>query len=234
MSPVAVVTGAATGIGSATCGVLEKHGWEIVALDRDPMPGRDALQVDLADTGAVEHALRELPRIDGLVNNAALQLHKPLTQTTVEDWDSVAAVNTRGPFVCLKACEAQLTAAGGAVVNVASVHALETSHSMAAYAASKGALAAFTRAAAIELAPAGVRVNAVLPGAVDTGALRQGFSGRPDEKRTLVERTPLGRIGEPEEIGEAIAFLLDPARAGFITGQQLVVDGGALARLSTE
>jgi NAD(P)-dependent dehydrogenase (short-subunit alcohol dehydrogenase family) len=234
MTPVAVVTGAARGIGSATCDVLEGYGWEVVAMDRHPVERAAALQVDVADAGAVTASLESLPRIDALVNNAAVQLYKPLLQTTVEEWEAVAAVNMRGAFTCLKACHRQLAESAGSVVNVASVHAVATSHSIAAYAATKGGLVAFTRAAAIELAPLGVRVNAVLPGAVDTPALRKGLARRADAERTLLERTPLGRIGHPREIGEAIAFLLDRERAAFITGQEIAVDGGALARLSSE
>lgn len=234
MTPVAVVTGAARGIGSATCDVLESYGWEVVAIDREVVDRAHALQVDIGDTEAVAASLESVPRIDALVNNAAVQLYKSLVDTTIAEWDEVAAVNLRGAFACVKACLRQLVEAGGSVVNVASVHAVATSQSIAAYAATKGGLAALTRAAAIELAPLGVRVNAVLPGAVDTPALREGLSRRADAERTLVERTPLGRIGLPREIGEAIAFLIDRDRAAFITGQALAVDGGALARLSTE
>lgn len=234
MTPVAVVTGAAGGIGSATCEVLEGYGWEVVAMDRHPVDRAKALQVDIADAGAVAASLGSLPRIDALVNNAAVQLYKPLLETTVDEWNAVAAVNMRGAFACLRACQDHLAEVGGSVVNVASVHAVATSGSIAAYAATKGGLVAFTRAAAIELAPLGVRVNAVLPGAVDTPALREGFSRRADAERTLVQRTPMGLIGHPRHIGEAIAFLLDRDRSAFITGQELAVDGGALARLSTE
>jgi len=234
MTPVAVVTGAAGGIGSATCDVLEGYGWEVAAMDRHPVERAAALQVDITDAGAVTASLETLPRVDALVNNAAVQLYKPLVETTVEEWEAVAAVNMRGAFICLKACHRQLAESAGSVVNVASVHAVATSRSIAAYAAAKGGLVAFTRAAAIELAPLGVRVNAVLPGAVDTPALRKGLARRADAERTLLERTPLGRIGHPREIGEAIAFLVDPDRAAFITGQEIAVDGGALARLSTE
>ena len=231
---VAVVTGAAGGIGSATCDVLEGYGWEVVAVDRRPVQRPGALQVDLADAPAVTTALEALPRVDALVNNAALQLYKPLLDTTVEEWDEVAAVNIRAAYVCLRAVHVRLAQARGAVVNVASVHARATSASIAAYAATKGGMAAFTRAAAIEMAPMGIRVNCVLPGAVDTPALREGLARRANSERTLVERTPLGRIGDPRDVAEAIAFLLDRERSGFITGQELAVDGGALARLSTE
>jgi NAD(P)-dependent dehydrogenase (short-subunit alcohol dehydrogenase family) len=234
MTPVVVVTGAAGGIGTATCDLLEGYGWEVIAVDRLPIDRPGALQVDIADAEAVTTALSALPRVDALVNNAALQLYKSLLDTTAEEWDAVAAVNIRGAFVCLKAVHRQLAEARGSVVNVSSVHASATSHSIAAYAATKGGLAAFTRAAAIEMAPLGVRVNAVLPGAVDTPALREGFSRRADAEQTLIDQTPLKRIGEPRDIAQAIAFLIDRERSDFITGQEFAVDGGALARLSTE
>jgi NAD(P)-dependent dehydrogenase (short-subunit alcohol dehydrogenase family) len=229
-----VVTGAAGGIGIATCDLLDSYGWHVIAVDRLPVDRPGALQVDIADADAMTAALSPLPRVDALVNNAALQLYKSLLDTTVEEWDAVAAVNIRGAFVCLKAVYSQLASTRGSVVNVGSVHATATSHSIAAYAATKGGLSSFTRAAAIEMAPLGVRVNAVLPGATDTPALRAGFSRKADAKLTLIERTPLKRIGHPRDIAQAIAFLIDRDRSAFITGQDFVIDGGALARLSTE
>jgi NAD(P)-dependent dehydrogenase (short-subunit alcohol dehydrogenase family) len=234
MTPVVVVTGAAGGIGAATCDLLDSYGWDVVAVDRLPVERPGALQVDIADAEAVTTALSALPRVDALVNNAALQLYKSLLETTAEEWDAVAAVNIRGAFVCLKAVHRQLEEARGSVVNVGSVHASATSHSIAAYAATKGGLSAFTRAAAIEMARLGVRVNAVLPGATDTPALRAGFVRNVDAQQILIDRTPLKRIGSPRDIAQAIAFLIDHDRASFITGQEFAVDGGALARLSTE
>jgi NAD(P)-dependent dehydrogenase (short-subunit alcohol dehydrogenase family) len=231
---VVVVTGAAGGIGSATCELLEAYGWEVIPMDRRPIDHPQALHVDIADAEAVTDALAGLPQVDALVNNAAVQLYKSLLDTTVEEWDAIAAVNIRGAFVCLKAVHNQLAAAQGSVVNVGSVHASATSHSIAAYAATKGGLSAFTRAAAIEMAPMGVRVNAVLPGAVDTPALRAGFSRHEDAESRLIAQTPLRRIGRARDIAQAIAFLIDRERSDFITGQDLIVDGGALARLSTE
>jgi len=234
MSPVAVVTGAAGGVGSATCDVLEGYGWEVVPVDRLPSDRPGAIEVDIANSDAVMSSLGALERVDALVNNAALQLFKPILETTVAEWDEVAAVNIRGAFVCLKAVHARIIEARGSVVNVSSVHSTATSDSIAAYAATKGGLTAFTRAAAVEMAPFGVRVNAVLPGAVDTPALRAGFARRADAERILIDRTPLKRLGTAREIGEMIAFLLAPEKAAFITGQTFVVDGGALAQLSTE
>jgi NAD(P)-dependent dehydrogenase (short-subunit alcohol dehydrogenase family) len=234
MKPVVVITGAAGGIGSATCELLDGYGWDVIPMDRRPVDHPRALQVDIADAEAVTAALSGLPRVDALVNNAAVQLYKSLLDTSVEEWDAIAAVNIRGAFVCLKAVHNQLAAAKGSVVNVGSVHASATSHSISAYAATKGGLTAFTRAAAIEMAPLGVRVNVVLPGAVDTPALHEGFSRRTDAERRLVDQTPLGRIGDARDIAHTIAFLIDRERSDFITGQDFVVDGGALARLSTE
>jgi NAD(P)-dependent dehydrogenase (short-subunit alcohol dehydrogenase family) len=234
MTPVAVVTGAARGIGAAIGDRLQSDGWQVIGIDRDPIARFGALQLDLADAAAVSAQLARLPRVDALVNNAALQLHKPLLDTSTEEWDALFAVNLRAPFVCLRGVARQLIAARGAVVNVSSVHATATSLSMGAYAASKGAISALTRAAALELAPHGVRVNTVAPGAVETPSLRDGLDRRPDVERSLVQRTPLSRIGQPDEIAQAVAFLLDGERSGFITGQCIVVDGGALARLGTE
>jgi NAD(P)-dependent dehydrogenase (short-subunit alcohol dehydrogenase family) len=230
----AVVTGAAGGIGSAVCEVLAAQGWDVVAVDRVAVWRAGSLRLDLADAALVLERLGALERVDALVNNAAVQLFKPLAETSIADWDAVQHANLRGAFACLKACHRQLVRSRGSIVNVASVHARATSRSIAAYAAAKGGLTALTRAAALELAPAGVRVNAVLPGAIDTPALRAGLARSADAQDGLVRRTPLGRIGAPRDIAEAVAFLVDNDRAGFITGQELVVDGGALAQLSTE
>jgi glucose 1-dehydrogenase len=229
-----VVTGAAGGIGSRTCALLEDRGWTVVPMDRRPIDHPRAIQVDMADAVSLERELAALKRVDGLVNNAALQLYKTMPEITVAEWDEVSAVNLRGPFVAMRTLRDHLIESGGAVVNVASVHAHATSLSISAYAASKGGLVALTRAAALEFAPTGVRVNAVLPGAVDTPALRDGLSRSPDAEATLLERIPMRRIGDPREIAEVVEFLLDRDRAGYITGACIPIDGGALARLGTE
>jgi NAD(P)-dependent dehydrogenase (short-subunit alcohol dehydrogenase family) len=233
MKPVAVVTGAARGIGAATCERFADCGWDVVGIDIRASRWTD-VTVDVGDADALRAAVAGLGRVSALVNNAAVQLFKPLAETTVEEWDSLQGSNLRSAFVAMEAARPQLAGSRGSVVNVASVHALATSRSVAAYAASKGGLVALTRAAALEFAAEGIRVNAVLPGAVDTEALRQGLSRRRDAEELLTSRTPLGRIGSPQEVAEAILFLADASRSSFITGQTLVVDGGALAQLSTE
>jgi len=151
------------------------------------------------------------------------------------------ATNAAAPFVAIREAIPYLRKAQGAVVNVASVHALATSAGIAAYAASKGALVALTRSAALELGPDGVRVNAVIPGAIDTKMLRgdagralDGAGGSEEGLAEIAARTPLGRIGRPEEIAQAVLFLADGERSSFVTGQTLVADGGVLARLASE
>ncbi len=245
----ALVTGAAGGIGRATVDVLAGAGWWVVAVDRrpaDPYPaGVLSIQADVSQPEAVEAMFTDLAqRMDGLealVNNAAIQICKPLVETTVAEWDEIMNANLRSIFLTAKFAYPLLAAARGAIVNVSSVHALATSTDIAAYAASKGGIMALTRAMALEFGREGVRVNAILPGAVDTPMLRGGLSrdhvaGESIEERmaALGRRTVLGRVGRPEEIGKAILFLCDPDLSSFLTGQSLVVDGGAMARLSTE
>ncbi len=241
---VVAITGISGGIGSATAAAFRMAGWAVAGVDVRPMEGSVEVdrfaEIDLA-TEDVQPRLRafleDLDRLDALVNSAALQATRTALETSVEEWDRVQAANVRGAFLASKAAHELLGEHGGAVVNVASVHALATSVGAAAYAASKGALTALTRTLAVEWAPR-VRVNAVLPGAVDTQMLRSGFQRstlQPEDARAQVEsRTPLGRIGRPDEIAQAILFLADADRSSFVTGQFLVVDGGALARLSTE
>ncbi|HEV8352594.1 MAG TPA: SDR family oxidoreductase [bacterium] len=243
----ALVTGAAGGIGHAIVRALLAAGWHVAATDRaaaDLPPDVAFVTADLAapeGADVIVRALQSMRRLDALVNNAAVQLAAPLLQTTAAEWDEIMAVNVRAAALLARATFPLLRIAGGSVVNVASVHAVATSVDLAAYAASKGALVALTRAMAIEFAPAGVRVNAVLPGAVDTPMLRAGLrrghlAGSSDDERiaALGARTVLGRVGRPDEIAEAVLFLADGARSSFITGQALIVDGGATARLSTE
>jgi NAD(P)-dependent dehydrogenase (short-subunit alcohol dehydrogenase family) len=234
MSRVAVVTGAAGGIGSVTCDVLETKGWDIVAVDARPLERPGAVRLDIADAEAVSEALSGLAQVDGLVNIAAIQHYKSLAETTHGDWARVLEVNLGGPFNCLKAVYDQLVSSRGSVVNVGSVHGQATSSSIAAYAASKGGMAAFTRAVAVEMGPLGVRSNIVLPGAIDTPALRQGFARGLSTERSLTDRTPTRSVGRPEDVAKVIAFLIDNEESQFVSGAEFVIDGGALAQLSTE
>ena len=230
----AVVTGALGGIGTAVCDHLQEHGWNVIGTDRFPSDRPGAIQLDMSDSAAIGRVLGAIPHVDGLVNNAAIQLFRSLVETDTEEWDEVHRVNMRAPWLCVKALHRQLAASQGAVVNIASVHAAATSLSIGAYATMKGGLTAFTRAAALEFAEYGVRVNSVLPGAIDTPALRAGLNRRVDAEQGLIARTPLHRIGSPREVASVVAFLLDGECSGFVTGAAIPVDGGVLARLSSE
>ena len=248
MTRRALITGVSGGIGSATAEAFLTDGWEVIGFDRTDPPTDVADRIsyrncDISDSGAIVEAIAASvgdEPLHALVNNAAMQLNKSLADTSDDEWALVMDTNVRSAFVCMREAYDALVAAKGAVVNVSSVHAVATSANIGAYAASKGALVALTRAAAVELADRGVRCNAVLPGAVDTEMLRAGLGRRPHPDgpggnlRELVERTPLQAVGLPEEIAATILFLAGDAGATFMTGQALVVDGGATARLSTE
>jgi glucose 1-dehydrogenase len=248
---VVLITGAAGGIGRATVNLFIEKGWQVIGVDRasfgGPFPGEGwYIQSDISEGENMirifEQAQRYTGYLNALINNAALQIAKPLLDTTVEEWDAVLASNLRSVFLGVKLAYPLFKAAGGgAVVNVSSVHAIATSANIASYAASKGGLLALTRAMAIELASANIRVNAILPGAVDTPMLRDslnrgrlGGSNLQERLDNLARKTVNGRIGRPEEIAHAIYFLTDEDESSFMTGQALVVDGGATARLSTE
>lgn len=246
MTRTVAITGVGGGIGSATAAAFRANGWSVVGMDvRDLGDGiaLDAfLQVDIGDANVDDQLgsfFATLSGLDALVNNAAVGGSTMALETDAKTWDEMMAANVRGAFLAMKAAYPLLEASGGAVVNIASVHAVATSPFAAAYAASKGAMVALTRATAIEWAPR-VRVNAVLPGAIDTPMLRAGIGRRSpassveDAIGTLARRTPLGRVGRPDEAAQSVLFLADAERSSFITGQTLIVDGGALARLSTE
>ena len=246
-----LITGAAGGIGRATVNLFFEKGWHVVGIDRsdfgEGFPANGLfVRSDISrpeDMQAIfEKVSAVTDSLDALVNNAAMQVAKPLVETTVEEWDAVMNTNLRSVFLGVKLAHPLLKARGGAaVVNVSSVHAIQTSANIAAYAASKGGLLALTRAMAIEFAPDNIRANAILPGAVDTPMLRAGL-GRghvgqgdvQDRLDNLARKTVNGRVGTPEEIAHAIYFLADNQQSSFMTGQALVVDGGATARLSTE
>jgi glucose 1-dehydrogenase len=228
---LALITGAAGGIGSATARLFEGAGWDAIAVDR-----KEADISRLEDIDRLVQSIRSThTSLDALINIAAEQIAKPLIQTEPAEWDHLMSTNLRAIYLLTSRLHPLLKAAGGCVVNVASVHAVATSRGMAAYVASKGAVVALTRAVALELAEDGIRVNAVLPGAIDTPMLAEGLKRSPSQTlETLAARHPLKRIGKPADVAEAIYFLADSRRASFITGQTLVVDGGATAKLSTE
>ncbi len=248
---VVMITGAAGGVGRATVETFAEKGWRVIGVDRaefgEGFPADGLfIQADISEPRnfetIFEQAMKFTKRLDALVNNAALQIVKPLLETSVEEWDKVLASNLRAAFLGAQLAYPLLKdGGGGAIVNVSSVHAVATSANIGAYAASKGGLLALTRAMAIEFASDNVRVNAILPGAVDTPMLRAGLSrdhagnGSMTERlENLARKTVSGKIGKPEEIAHAIYFLADNDQSSFMTGQSMIVDGGATAKLSTE
>jgi NAD(P)-dependent dehydrogenase (short-subunit alcohol dehydrogenase family) len=245
---VAVVTGVTGGIGRACAVAFMQAGWDVAGIGRgsrpDGLPGRWYGQIDLGlrtATDRLREFFTQVGQIDALVNNAATQVSKPVETTTDAEWAAVMATNAAAPFIAMREAIPYLRATQGSVINVASVHALATAGGVSAYAASKGALVALTRSAAVELGGDGIRVNAVIPGAIDTKMLRSDAgrrvglaSGEQAGLEAIAARTPLRRIGRPEEIAQAVLFLADADRSGFITGHALVADGGVLARLASE
>ena len=239
---VAIVTGAAGGVGRATVELLTARGARVVAEDVNrsvsELEGERVatLQGDVAapDTArrAVALANEHFGALDVVVNNAGRFLLKPTVETTDGEWDELLRVNVRGAFLhCREALPALSERGDGRIVNVASISGTIGLPGQTAYCSTKGAIVQLTRQLAIEHAPR-VRVNAVAPGAIDTGFMDEALTGVPDREATLASVAashPLGRLARAEEIAEVIAFLASP-RSSIITGAVLMADGGFTAQ----
>lgn len=239
---VAVVTGAAQGIGRAIAETLARHGADVVVADLDPgrsqetveavsKLGRRALniKVNVADWNDVksmtDQVLKDWGKIDILVNNAGVTRDGLLVRMKEEDWNLVIQVNLNGTFHCTKAVLQPMTKQRyGRIVNISSIVGVMGNAGQANYAASKAAVIGFTKTIAREYASRMVTVNAVAPGFIDT-AMTQGLPA--EVKETLQKQIPLGRLGQPSDVAEAVRFLVSE-EAGYITGQVIHVNGGML------
>jgi dihydroanticapsin dehydrogenase len=240
---VAIVTGAAGGVGRATVELLTRRGASVVAEDVDAnvarleAPNVATVAGDVRKAGtarqAVETALSRFGRLDILVNNAAVIITKDILSTEEDEWNDLMAVNVTGVFHHCRAVLPEMIAQKrGSIVSVSSISGLVGLPLQAAYCASKGAIVQLTRQLAVDYAEHGVRVNSVAPGSIDTPFLTRYLDSQPDPvaaERAIKAAHPVGRIGSPGEIAEAIAFLASDA-SSFITGAILSADGGYVAR----
>ncbi len=246
---VALVTGGAMGIGKGIAEAFLREGARVTIADLNEEAGaRTEKQLaelgevmlvgcDVSEegdvAGAVERTVERFGALHVLVNNAAVGIYRSLDQATTEEFDRCLAVNLRGPFLCMRYGAPHIRATGGgSIVNIASVHSVQNVGGTAPYAASKGGLAALTRASAIDLAP-DIRVNAICPGWIDTPLIRGIFDSSPEGMQAEVERRQLlKRLGTPAEIGQAAVFLASDESA-YMTGSLLFVDAGMTAQLET-
>jgi len=222
-----LVSGGASGIGRACCEVLGAEGWRVVAADLHPPEG--GFSLDVRDEAAWAAAVEQAGPLDALVNCAGVRTRAAIADMSVTQWREVIDVNLTGTFLGTRELFRHLRADGrpGAVVNIASVNFQSAVPGQAHYVASKAAVVALTRAAALEGAPGGIRVNAVAPGAIVTPMLEQRLA-EPGQREWLEDRIPLHRLGRPEDPAAAVAWLLSES-ASYVTGATLAVDGGWLA-----
>lgn len=249
---VAIVTGGARGIGRATVEKMLAEGAAVAFLDYDENTGR-ATASELANRGrvtfthadvtnsaavgsAIEAAAAEFGKIDILVNNAGINAYYVAEDMTDEQWEHVFSVDLKGAFLCVRQVLPHLRAAGGgAIVNVASIHAFMTTEKMFPYAAAKSGLVGMTRSLALDYGPENIRVNAICPGWTRTHLVQEWMELQPDPKAaeaSVFAVHPLRRIATPDEIANVIAFLASD-EASFMTGAAVMVDGGLSARFAS-
>jgi len=227
----AVVTGGGSGIGRAVADRLRADGYHVATIDLNPSDSEFAQTADVTDRGQVEAALSairaRLGPVTILVNAAGLDGFKRFTDITFEEWRKVVDVNLNGVFHCIQAVLPDMVDAGwGRIVNISSSSTHSGTPYMSHYVAAKSAVNGLTKSLALEYGPAGITVNAVPPGFIDTPMLRNAEArGRLGDIQATIDATPVRRIGKPEDIAAACAFLISE-EAGYITGQILGVNGG--------
>jgi NAD(P)-dependent dehydrogenase (short-subunit alcohol dehydrogenase family) len=232
---VAVVTGGASGIGQVVAEAFAAVGARVAVFDL-AAHGADGYKVDVADEAQVKAAFAEVVarhgRVDILFNNAGIAIRQPTTDLALDDWNKVVAVNMTGVFLCAREAARHMLASGrgGRIVNTASIMGFSGGglYPNISYQATKGAVVNMTRALAVEWAKQGIRVNAIAPTWIRT-ALTRGITESPELVRRIEAMTPMGRLGEPDEIVGAVLFLASRA-SSLVTGHILAVDGGFLAQ----
>ena len=249
---VALVTGAARGIGKAIVGELVACGAKVVAVDRDGPTLSEVMEAsdrpdallgvtaDVTDAeqmaAAVRQAEQRFGQVGVLVNNAGISAYFDVVEMTEADWDKVLSVDLKGAWICARAVIPSMRTLGrGSIVNIASIHATVTVDGMFPYAVAKSGLIGFTRSLALDLAPEGIRVNAVSPGWTRTQLVQEWFDNQPDPEeaeRSVLRVHPMGRICEPAEIATAVRFLASDAASG-MTGAEVAVDAGLGVRMPT-
>jgi NAD(P)-dependent dehydrogenase (short-subunit alcohol dehydrogenase family) len=251
---VAIVTGGAAGIGRACAIAYARQGADVVIADIDDVMAKETLALigegsgkaaflatDVADSGECRRLVSETVRMFGKIDimhaNAGIEHCKSVLDTTDKDWDRIIGINLSGAFYCCREAMREMCArgAGGTILLTASPHAFVTSRDMAPYAATKGGMVALMKALALEAAPFGIRVNALLPGAIETPMLHREVAHAADPAAQLArfaEAHPLGRMGQPDDVAEVAAFIASDA-ARFVTGTCIAVDGGLMAAINT-
>ncbi len=245
---VALVTGGGSGIGRATALVFAREGAKVVVADVLTEGGEETVQrikeaggkaifvkTDVSKAAEVmalvDSAVSTYGKLDCAFNNAGIEGNMaPTADCTEENWDRVIAINLKGVWLCMKyEIPEMLRQGSGAIVNTASVAGFVGFQGLPAYCASKGGIIQLTRAAALEYATRGIRVNAVCPGVIRTPMVDRITGGKPDAEAQFTALEPIGRMGAPEEVAEAVVWLCSDA-ASFVTGHPMVVDGGFIAQ----
>jgi len=242
---VAIITGAASGIGKATAKLFAAHGAKVVVADIDENGGNSTV-TDIQDAGneaifiqtdvtikadtdqMVAQTLKNYGKLDTLLNSAGIAMRLPVAELPEEDWHRCLDVNLNGVFLCAKAAiPAMQKNGGGSIINMSSIYGLVGADVRAAYVASKGAVTNLTRGMALDYAQDNIRVNCICPGFVET-PLVAGVIKTPDEYQKLANKHPMRRLGQPEEIAYGALYLASDESA-FVTGIALPIDGGYTA-----